>query len=108
MECNRGQHVGMETLVHRASQGRMFQGAPARVGRRQRQMNIDLQFADPAYRLLNHLLGDGDPGAAQVNLVPGGEDPHDRGHTASERGGHQIGRRKSLAFTAIVDRRVGY
>lgn len=62
----------------------------------------DFETGDPARRRGRHDFSDPDRGAPEVDPVPLCVNPHHREHTGTQRGGHQIGRGKTLAPSLIV------
>src|SRR4051812_37215384 len=107
MKGHRNFDVRMQTLVNWTSQGRSFQAGSLSMVRCDRQINIYLELADPAYRLLNHRFHHFYLSAFQRDSVALCEDAHDCRHTTSECCSHEVGWRKRGSLAAIIERGIG-
>ena len=66
-----------------------------------------LQPHNPPRRIGAHLLHRLHRHPLQLEPVPLGRDPHDRGHTGGQSRGHEIGGRKTLPLSLVIDRGIG-
>ncbi len=70
-------------------------------------MNVDGEFADAANRRSRHFLADIDRGAGEIPIVALRHDPHDRQHAGSQCRRDEVGRRKRLSLSMVINRWIG-
>jgi hypothetical protein len=73
---------------------------------RGRKIEYNIDAGDPA-GIGFHDLQDGQFHAPKIHLQVPGFDAHGSGHTGAEGGSHEVGGRKPLPFSLIVNGRVG-
>lgn len=99
--------VGMNTLVHGATQRSTFQRLAMRMVAGNRCTDFNGEFPDPSHGCGNHFLANADAHSSQVDGMAFGVNSHNRRHACSERGGNEVGGRKAFALALIVHGWVG-
>jgi len=99
--------AGIQTVVDGTTKRGGFEKLPLRMIRRQGHSHLRLQPHNPPRRICAHLLHRFHRHSLQLDAMPLGHDPHDRGHTGGDGRGHQIGRREAFSLAFVVNWSVG-
>jgi len=94
----------IETVMDRAPESSGFEKFPLGMICTEGYGHFGLQSHDPPRRIGTHLLHRLHRHPLQLEPVPLGHDPHDRGHTGGQSRGHEIGGRKTFPLPFVVER----